>query len=56
MTTDRPNISNVVYRDEQDGDGQWTVITSQYGAARGKRIIRGREAECRDYYMQPEGH
>jgi putative hydrolase len=40
----------VVYRDERDGDGQWTVITSQYGALRGRRIIRGRESECRNYY------
>ena len=40
----------VIYRDDQDGDGQWTVITSQFGLLRGKRIVRGREDECRQYY------
>ena len=42
----------VIYRDDQDGDGQWTVITSQYGPLRGKRIVRGREEECRHHYAQ----
>lgn len=41
----------VIYRDERDGDGQWTVITSGYGALRGRRIIRGREQECKDYLL-----
>ena len=40
----------VVYRDDRGGDGQWTVITSQYGPLKGRRIIRGREAECAAYY------
>lgn len=43
----------VIYRDEREGDGQWTTITSQYGPLRGRRIIRGREQECRDYYLPP---
>jgi putative hydrolase len=42
----------VIYRDDQDGDGQWTVITSQFGPLRGKRIVRGREDECRHYYEE----
>ena len=42
----------VVYRDDHDRDGQWTLITAQFGAMRGKRIIRGREAECAAYYAQ----
>ncbi len=41
----------VVYRDERDGNGQWTTITSQYGALRGRRIIRGRERECREHHL-----
>jgi predicted flap endonuclease-1-like 5' DNA nuclease len=45
----------VMYRDERDGDGQWTAITSGYGALRGKRIIRGREVECREYYLGDGG-
>lgn len=43
----------VIYRDDKDGDGQWTVITSQFGPLRGKRIVRGREDECRRYYERP---
>jgi hypothetical protein len=40
----------VIYRDDHDGHGQWTVITSQFGSLRGKRIIRGREGECAAWY------
>lgn len=42
----------VIYRDDQDGSGQWTVVTSQFGPLRGKRIVRGREAECQTYYQE----
>jgi putative hydrolase len=42
----------VVYRDDDGGQGQWTVITSRFGTMRGKRIIRGREAECAAYYKR----
>ena len=40
----------VVYRDDHDGHGQWTLITAQFGPMRGKRIIRGREGECAACY------
>ncbi len=40
----------VIYRDDYQGDGQWTVITSRFGALQGKRVVRGREQECRAYY------
>lgn len=43
----------VIYRDDQDGSGRWTVITARYGALRGRRIVRGREAECEAYYASP---
>jgi DNA polymerase (family 10) len=36
-----------------DGDGterQCTVITSTFGPLQGRRIVRGREAECADFY------
>ncbi len=36
----------VIYRDDAGNHGQWTVITSNFGALRGKRIVRGRESEC----------
>ncbi|MDG1872611.1 MAG: helix-hairpin-helix domain-containing protein [Mariniblastus sp.] len=32
--------------------GRWTVITSQFGKLRGKRIVRGRESACAEYYRQ----
>lgn len=35
----------VVYRDDGDGDGQWTVVTERAGEWRGLRVVRGREAE-----------
>jgi hypothetical protein len=36
----------VIYRDDHGSHGQWTVITSNFGPLRGKRIVRGRESEC----------
>lgn len=44
----------VIYRDDEDGDGQWTVVTSQFGPLRGRRIVRGREGECQAYYSGQE--
>jgi hypothetical protein len=35
----------VIYRDDHEGHGQWTVITAQFGPLKGQRIIRGREKE-----------
>lgn len=43
----------VIYRDDRDGAGQWTVVTARYGSLRGKRIVRGREAECDAFYSSP---
>jgi hypothetical protein len=40
----------VIYRDDHDGRGQWTVITSRFGRLRGLRIVRGRERECEAHY------
>lgn len=41
----------VIYYDGRGGERQCTVITSSYGALEGKRIIRGREPECINYYL-----
>jgi hypothetical protein len=41
----------VIYRDDHDGSGQWTLITAHYGALQGKRVVRGREDECLTYYQ-----
>ena len=35
---------------QDSGEGRWTVVTGRYGALRGERIVRGREAECRAHY------
>ena len=40
----------VISRDDSAGHGQWTVITGRYGKLRDRRIVRGREAECAEYY------
>jgi hypothetical protein len=44
----------VLYYDGRDGEQQCTVITSQRGSLAGKRIVRGRESECLEYYKQTE--
>jgi hypothetical protein len=36
----------VVYLEHGREEGQWTVITAQHGPLAGRRIVRGREAEC----------
>jgi hypothetical protein len=41
----------VIYRDDERGRGQWTVITSRMGALAGRRVVRGRERECREVYV-----
>ncbi|MBX9952283.1 MAG: hypothetical protein K2Y39_24125 [Candidatus Obscuribacterales bacterium] len=34
-----------------DGSSQqWTVVTAHYGQLAGKRVVRGHERECADYY------
>lgn len=40
----------VIYRETKADFGIWTVVTSRYGNLRGKRIVRGREAECQAHY------
>jgi putative hydrolase len=45
----------VIYRDDERGDGQWTVVTARFGGLRGRRVVRGREAECREHYRRLEG-
>ncbi|HTR38697.1 MAG TPA: helix-hairpin-helix domain-containing protein [Bryobacteraceae bacterium] len=40
----------IVYYDGPSGERQCTVITSHAGALEGRRIVRGREPECAEYY------
>ena len=42
----------VIYYDGGKEERQCTVISSQWGALKGLRIVRGREAECRLYYQE----
>jgi Holliday junction resolvasome RuvABC DNA-binding subunit len=44
----------VLYYDGGSGERQCTVITSQRGRLKGKRIVRGREAECAQYYRRQQ--
>jgi hypothetical protein len=44
----------VIYFDDGTTSGQRTVMTESRGDLRGRRVVRGREDECRDYY-QAEG-
>lgn len=44
----------VIYRDDDHATAQWTVITSQYGPLKGRRIIRGREEQCAEFYRSRE--
>jgi DNA polymerase (family X) len=34
-------------------EGQYTVVTEMRGSLRGRRVVRGRERECEDYYKLP---
>jgi hypothetical protein len=42
----------VVYsqHQSQEEEKQYTVVTAQHGALAGRRVVRGREPECRRYY------
>jgi hypothetical protein len=42
-----------LYADGSLEGRQWSVITSQRGRLRGRRIVRGREDECEGYYFGP---
>jgi DNA polymerase (family 10) len=40
----------VVYYNRDGKEGQSTVVTETRGTLGGRRVVRGREAECADYY------
>jgi hypothetical protein len=42
------------FHDRRRREGQHTVVTSSGGALDGRRLVRGREAECRAYYERLE--
>jgi DNA polymerase (family 10) len=43
----------VLYGDHGENERQWTVVTGYRGNLRGKRIVRGLEAECEAFYFGP---
>jgi hypothetical protein len=43
----------VIYFDDGVISGQRTVVTETRGELRGRRVVRGREQECRQHYHQP---
>lgn len=40
----------VLYFDGGDGERQHTVVTESTGPLKGRRVVRGRERECAEYY------
>jgi hypothetical protein len=40
----------VLYYHTVDGERQCTVVTASTGILRGRRVVRGREAECEDHH------
>ncbi len=45
----------VLYADSALGERQWTVVTGLSGELRDKRLVRGREPECVEYYRAGAG-
>ena len=41
----------IFFYDDLHHEGQHTVVTETRGSLIGKRIVRGREGECRDHYL-----
>jgi putative hydrolase len=42
----------IYFYDDQHHEGQHTVVTETRGALTGKRVVRGRETECRGQYVE----
>jgi DNA polymerase (family X) len=40
------------FYDDEQAEGQHTIVTETHGALAGRRVVRGRETECRSYYAQ----
>jgi endonuclease III len=40
----------IYFYDDKHHESQHTVVTETHGALTGQRVVRGREAECREYY------
>jgi hypothetical protein len=40
----------IFHYDAENSEGQHTVVTETHGPLAGRRVVRGREAECRAHY------
>lgn len=45
----------VYFYDDHHREGQHTVVTETHGNLQGRRVVRGREAQCRQYYETAGG-
>jgi len=45
----------VIYYEQDGAEDQATVVTETQGPLKGKRVVRGREGECREYYRAESG-
>ncbi len=45
----------IYFYDDHHQEGQHTVVTETRGALIGRRVVRGRESECRELYDHPAG-
>ena len=45
----------IYFYDDHHREGQHTVVSETHGALEGKRVVRGREAECLRYYGDETG-
>jgi hypothetical protein len=43
----------IYFYDHDHAEGQHTVVTETRGPLAGRRVVRGREAECKAHYAQP---
>jgi hypothetical protein len=44
----------VLYYGQDGEEDQATVVTETHGPLKGKRVVRGREAECKRFYLEPD--
>ena len=42
----------VVYCEKDGRENQHTIVTESHGPLKGKRVVRGREKECLEFYLQ----
>lgn len=42
----------IYFYDDEHAEGQHTVVTETHGSLTGRRVVRGREGECRDLYAR----